>query len=272
MRNRARYSRFESEENYLAERKSTIDGYRTLFAPFCSFAGKTVLELGCSAGYMLDTFLQKEAFTAVGADIDPQALARGRAKYGDRIMFCQATPSRIPLPEASVDVVYTIDTVEHLSQPEEIFLECHRVLRPGGICLIHFYPWMSPWGSHLEDIIEFPWSHAIFSMDTLLSVAAYLYDSDEYVPAFYWFDPETGVRRKNPYTDREHWQEFLNHITIRRFRRVLRSLPFKVLHFERIGFGGNTYRASRLVKPLAQVPVLDEFLASVFCVVQKVDA
>jgi SAM-dependent methyltransferase len=271
MRTRAPQARFESQSNYLAERAASVDDSRALFAPFTSFADKTVLELGCSYGYMLDTFLQKESFDAIGVDIDPQAIARGRALYGDRIAFHQVTPSAIPLPDESVDVIYSIDTVEHLSQPGETFLECHRILRPGGVCLIQFYPWLSPWGSHLEDIITFPWPHVVFSMDTLLAVAAYLYESDDYVPACYWIDPDTGAPRANPYLDRAHWHAFLNRITIRRFKAELSALPFEVVHFQRTGFGGQTYRGARLLRGLAQIRPFDEFFASVFCVLRKAE-
>ena len=47
-------------------------------------------------------------------------------------------------------------------------MEADRVLRPGGWFLVHFHPWLGPYGTHLEDIIPYPWANAIFSMDTLL--------------------------------------------------------------------------------------------------------
>jgi SAM-dependent methyltransferase len=270
MRRRALGERFESRDRYLADRVSNMERYRELFSPFCRFQGKVVLELGCSEGYLLASFLQFERFTAIGADIDPAPLARGRAQHGDRIKFVQSTASCIPLPGESVDAIYTIDTVEHLSEPAAIMKECYRVLRPGGVFLIHFGPWRSHDGSHLEDIITFPWPHVFFSMDTLLKVAASLYDSGEYKPACYWLDPETGAKRPNPYLDRERWRVFLNRMTIAGFRRLLRQLPFEVVHFRRIGFGGKAFPLARALKGLAQAPVLNEFVTrTVFCVLRR---
>lgn len=270
LRRRAPNARFESVENYVADRVSGVETYRRLFSEFSPFAGRTVLELGCSSGYLLGAFLERESFEALGADIDGQALERGRSTFGDRIRFVQTTPTSIPLPDRSVDVIYTVDTVEHLSRAREILTDCHRILRPGGRMLVHFHSWLGPWGAHLEDIIPFPWPQAVFSMDTLLNVAAHLYDSDEYVPACYWIDPETGARRANPYLDHARWEEFLNRMTLRQFERLVRTLPFDVVHARRLEFGGRAFGAARVLKRLAHLPFLDEFLTNaLFCVLEK---
>src|SRR5262249_44841274 len=113
--------RYDSLDNYFEDRVSNVERYRELFAPFTSFREKTVMELGCSSGYLLDAFLEDEPFTAIGADIVEDVLQKGRERYGDRIRFIQTTPSSIPLPDGSVDVIYTVDTVEHLSKPAAIF-------------------------------------------------------------------------------------------------------------------------------------------------------
>lgn len=269
-RNRASMGRFESNEKYVDDCVSNVEGYRELFSGFGDFQDKTVLELGCSEGYLLSSFLEQERFAAKGVDIDARALALGRTRYGDRIELLQNTPSTIPLPDQSVDVIYSIDTFEHLSSPFEISLECYRVLRPGGLFFIHFGPWLGPDGSHLEDIITFPWPHVFFSMDTLLSVAAYLYDSEGYTPVCYWLDPETGQRRPNPYLDRENWREFLNQMTVARFKKLARRLPFEQVHFRCIGFGGKNFRAGVLVRRLARTPFFNEFFTrTLFCVLRK---
>ena len=71
-------TRFDSMENYISDRVEQIDDYQALFKQFCSFEGKTVLEIGCNKGYMLDSFLQHENFTAIGGDINTEALAYGK--------------------------------------------------------------------------------------------------------------------------------------------------------------------------------------------------
>jgi SAM-dependent methyltransferase len=269
-RNQTISERFKSSENYVQDRVSNIDDYYNLFSKFSRFEGKRVLELGCSTGYLLANFLKFENFQAIGADISETALTKGRSEYGDRIEFMQSTPTSIPLEDKSVDLIYTVDTVEHLSKPYQIFMDAYRVLKPGGLFIIHFHPWLGPYGSHLEDIIPFPWPHAIFSMDTLLSVAAELYNSDDYTPACYWIDETTGKRLPNPYLDREKWREFLNQMTIKRFKELLKTVPFEMIHYEKIGFGGKIFKLGQLSSGLAKVPVFDEFFTkAVFTVLRK---
>lgn len=265
-------TRFDSNEEYFGQRVADTTRYREMFTPFVSFKDKTVLELGCNRGYLLHSFLQHENFNAIGAELVSYYLKDARRDYGDIIQFIQTTPTTIPLPDNSVDVVYTIDTVEHLSQPKEIFMEVFRVLKPGGQCLVHFNPWLNPHGSHLEDIIAFPWPHVFFSMDTLLAVAARLYDSPAYKTSCYFLDNE-GKKKPNPFVDRESWGTYLNQMTIKKFNRLLKELPFVVTHQERIGFGGSTFKFSRFFRGLAQAPVFDEFFTSVlFTVLKKPEA
>jgi ubiquinone/menaquinone biosynthesis C-methylase UbiE len=262
-------TRFDSNEKYFAQRVADTSHYRKLFSRFVSFEGKTVLDMGCNRGYLLHSFLQHEKFEAIGADLVSYYLKDAVREYGDRIRFVQSTPTSIPLPSSSVDVVYTIDTIEHLSRPKEILRDVFRVLRPGGAFLVHFNPWLNPHGSHLDDIIPFPWAHTVFSMKTLLNVAERLYDSPIYETSCYYLDTN-GNKKPNPYKDRGVWENYLNFMTIRRFNRLLRELPFEICHQERIGFGGNTFKISRVVRGFAKIPLLDEFFTSVlFTVLTK---
>jgi hypothetical protein len=51
-------TRFDTMENYVADRVEQIGEYQELFSPFVSFEGKTVLELGCNKGYIINSFRQ----------------------------------------------------------------------------------------------------------------------------------------------------------------------------------------------------------------------
>ena len=261
-------TRFDSNEEYFGQRVADSSHYQKLFSPFVSFEDKRVLDLGCNRGYLLHSFLQREKFEAIGADLVSYYLKDAKRDYGDEIQFVQSTPASIPLPDESIDVVYTIDTIEHLSQPKEMLQDVFRVLRPGGLFLVHFNPWLNPHGHHLEDMITFPWPHALFSMNTLLDVAERLYDSPAYQTSCYYIDTK-GNKKPNPYKDRETWNNYLNFMTIKRFNRLLKELPFEVQHQERIGFGGNTFKAARVVRGLAHIPVLTEFFTSVLFTVLK---
>lgn len=262
-------TRFDSMDNWISDRTEQIEEYRKLFEPFADFEGKTVLELGCNRGYLLDSFLKHHDFKAIGADIDDELLALGREELGDKIDFIRSTPATIPLPDASVDVIYSIDTFEHLSNPNEILMECHRVLRPGGVFFLHFSAWYTPYGSHLEDIIPLPWANTFFSMDTLLNVAAHLYESPDYEVACYYLDPVTGKRRSNPFLDKAKWDEYLNKISIRKSRKILKALPFEIVHLENIGFGGKVFKIGAFLGGLSKLPVTEELFTKATFVVMK---
>jgi SAM-dependent methyltransferase len=268
-RSRAQNERFESKDNYLADRISNVDRYEHLFSKFASFDNKTVLELGCSSGYLLNSFLAKHTFSGIGADISPSRITSARAQFGDKLRFVESSAQSIPVMDQSVDIVYCIDTVEHLSRPYDILMDVYRLMKPSGLFFVHFGPWYSPSGSHLEDIIPFPWPHVFFKMDTLLNVAAHLYERPNYKAACYWYD-DSGTRLPNPYLDHQRWREFLNDVTIRKFNKLLRRLPFEKVHYEHIGFGGKGYPLAKLLRGLAQVPILNEFFINfVFCVLRK---
>jgi ubiquinone/menaquinone biosynthesis C-methylase UbiE len=270
LRENTHNNRYDSMENYVEERVGHVVRYHELFSPHVSLRNKTVLDLGCSSGYILNSFLEREPFTAIGADISADLLAQGRAQYGDRIRFVQTTRSSIPIDDDSVDVIYAVDTLEHLSEPEAILRDAYRILKPGGLCLVHFGPWYGVCGAHLEDIIPFPWPQVFFSMDTLLKVAAHIYDSPDHTPACYWIDASTGQRRANPYLDRERWRTYLNHVTVGKFKRIVRALPFETVSLQCNGFSGRTFKAARALSWLARVPILTEvFTSYVFCVLRK---
>jgi len=257
-------------ENWTNSRLVEVGDYRNLFSRFVKFEGKTVLDLGCNRGYLLDAFLRQEKFTGIGADISDKDLKIAQEYYGDRLRFVRSTPNTIPLDSDSVDICYTIDTVEHLSQAREMFQEIHRILKPKGMFLIHFNPWLNPYGSHLEDIITFPWPHVLFSMNSLLNAAERLYDEQSPEKTAAYFRDDAGRKVANPYRDRAKWDKFLNQMTIQRFNRMIRSLPFNVVHQECLGFGGKTFRLGKLLRGLARIPVAREFFTNaLFTVLQK---
>src|SRR5262245_19475475 len=100
-----------SIDTCISDRVSTVPEYYKLFTEFCSLKGKTVMELGCSRGYLLASLLEIETFRAIGVDKDPIALADGAVRYGNRIEFVESTVTRIPVPDSECDIVYTVDVV-----------------------------------------------------------------------------------------------------------------------------------------------------------------
>jgi SAM-dependent methyltransferase len=80
---------------------------------------------------------------AFGLDISPSALEQSRKlskqqsfPYGDRIEYLQSDGLNLPLPDASADIIFAGEAIEHVRYPRRFLRECHRVLREEGQLII----------------------------------------------------------------------------------------------------------------------------------------
>jgi arsenite methyltransferase len=100
--------------------------------------GETVLDLGSGGG--LDVLLSARRVgpggRAIGLDMTDEmlALARRHAEQAGvaNAEFVKGAIERIPLPDASVDVVVSNCVIALSSDKRAVFAEIARVLRPGG--------------------------------------------------------------------------------------------------------------------------------------------
>lgn len=98
--------------------------------------GKDVLDIASGEGYGAN-LLANTAKSVTGVDISPEAIQHAKAKYRKHnLTFITGDCRQIPLPDASIDVVISFETVEHILEQEEFITETKRVLRPEGILLI----------------------------------------------------------------------------------------------------------------------------------------
>jgi GT2 family glycosyltransferase/protein-L-isoaspartate O-methyltransferase len=125
-------------ERFLPSITRSITGlehyHRYLFASsYCE--GCEVLDLACGEGYGA-ALLAQVAARVVGIDIDRATVAAARQKYGAAVTFVCADGASIPLADASVDVVVSFETIEHVPDPERLLHELRRVLRQDGVLVI----------------------------------------------------------------------------------------------------------------------------------------
>jgi SAM-dependent methyltransferase len=99
-------------------------------------AGRRVLDAACGEGY--GSFLLAGAAAHVtGVDISAAAVAHARERYArPNLAFVAASVARLPLAAASVDVIASFETIEHLHAQREMLAEFRRVLAPGGVLVI----------------------------------------------------------------------------------------------------------------------------------------
>jgi len=95
-------------------------------------AGKDVLDLACGTGIGTSYLFRAGARSCTGLDIDKAAMAYARAAYPS-CAFAESDATSIRMPDNSVDVVVSFETIEHLRDQRKFLIECRRVLRPGGL-------------------------------------------------------------------------------------------------------------------------------------------
>lgn len=89
-----------------------------------------VLDLGAGAGIVAQMNFKGLVARICGVDLDPRVTRNSMLDEG-RV----ANAGRIPYADDVFDVVFADNVVEHLSDPEEVFCEVRRVLKPGGVFL-----------------------------------------------------------------------------------------------------------------------------------------
>jgi SAM-dependent methyltransferase len=96
--------------------------------------GRRVLDIACGEGYGAAALARAGALSVVGIDLSAETCEHARRKYG-----LDARPGdahRIPLPDRSIDVIVSFETIEHLDTPGAFLDECVRLLAPGGTLVI----------------------------------------------------------------------------------------------------------------------------------------
>ena len=98
--------------------------------------GKRVLDAASGEGYGA-SLLAKAAVSVVGVDISPEATRHATHRYaGNNLCFVTASVAKIPLPDASFDVIVSFETIEHMTEHVAFMQEIERLLAPGGMLII----------------------------------------------------------------------------------------------------------------------------------------
>ena len=147
---------------------------------FVSFSGKRVLDYGCGNGAQTITFAP-DAAMILGCDIMPDGLAELQRTAQDRgianIQTRAFDGTTIPAADASFDLAFSFEVLEHVEDERRTLQEIRRVLRADGEFLITvpnkwwvfethgarlpLLPWNRvPFFSWLPSALHSRWAHA----------------------------------------------------------------------------------------------------------------
>jgi len=107
--------------------------------------GRTVADVSCGRGGGL-AWVERTLRPArgIGIDFTPGQVALCRATYGrsqPALEFHEGDAEKLPLPDASADVVLSVEASHCYSDVRRFLDEARRVLRPGGVlCWADFTP------------------------------------------------------------------------------------------------------------------------------------
>jgi SAM-dependent methyltransferase len=166
--------------------------------------GKTVLDFGCGDGLEAIELARLGAGRVYGVDTNPGCVHIARW-HAEQAHVSHAVEFSTDAPPDLADLVISLDTFEHVSEPAAILCSLHQMLKPGGALVASFGPpWYHPFGGHLFSV--FPWAHLIFSETALIK----------------WRE---DLREDRPATFAEAG---LNRMTVARFARLIDESAFTV--------------------------------------------
>ena len=99
--------------------------------------GKRALDIGCGGGFLAEEFA-KLGCDVTGIDPSAPSIAQATAhaeEAGLTIAYRVASGEAIPFADATFDIVYCCDVLEHVDDPDKVIAETARVLKPGGVYL-----------------------------------------------------------------------------------------------------------------------------------------
>jgi len=101
-----------------------------------SCRGKDVVDVASGEGYGA-ALIAQVARMVIGVEVDPATVAHATVEYArPNLHYITGDARRIPLATASVDVVTSFETLEHLAEQDEFLAEIRRILRPGGALIM----------------------------------------------------------------------------------------------------------------------------------------
>lgn len=102
-------------------------------------AGQTpkIIDIGCGIGGSSLYLAEKFQAEVVGITLSPVQADRAKARatqagLGDRAIFKVANALEIPYPDDTFDLVWSLESGEHMPDKVKFLQECYRVLKPGG--------------------------------------------------------------------------------------------------------------------------------------------
>lgn len=101
------------------------------------FNRTNILDIGCGRGDMLKAFYEI-GMEVYGTDISPAS--KELCKPHD-IKIADISKEKLPYEDNSFECIFSKSVIEHLREPDRLFAEANRVLKPGGVFVVMTPSW-----------------------------------------------------------------------------------------------------------------------------------
>lgn len=98
--------------------------------------GATVLDIACGDGWGGPIMLAGGARSVAGVDASPKAVEKARLNRIAGLSIERGDATALPLPNDSIDVAVSFETLEHIEQDERFLEELRRVIGADGLLLL----------------------------------------------------------------------------------------------------------------------------------------
>jgi len=127
---------------------------------FDGWSGRRVLDVGCGAGVELVRFAAGGAI-ATGIELSDRMAELARQNLGQHGLagrVAVADGEAMPFAGDTFDLVYAHGVMQYTGDDRRLVEECHRVLKPGGLCVFQAYNRVS-WLQLLSKVMKVPLEH-----------------------------------------------------------------------------------------------------------------
>lgn len=129
----------QSAFTYQREVKNLVTTYITALEPVLQKLkpNDAILEIGCGSGFILEA-LQKRSFKKVRG-VEPSVDAISHAAPTVKKNIVNKPFSAKSFPPRSFSLVFFLQTLDHIPNPDKFLKDCYTVLKPGGYILSYHH-------------------------------------------------------------------------------------------------------------------------------------
>jgi len=161
----ALYNRYVFHSSYFYDEQSILARGKERAAAIMELSASRkgmidFLELGCGDG-MVSGVLQELGKKCTAVDYYDGGFDERARQAG--VSFFKMDAAKMDFQDESFDFIFSYNAFEHFPQPDKVFAESLRIVRPGGLIYTEFSPlFMSSYGLHAYKSIPVPYCQHLF--------------------------------------------------------------------------------------------------------------